>query len=242
MIALFHQAHFLPWPGYIARCVDSDIVVFLDEVKFKKGYYHNRTKIMRKDGILWLTIPINHKTINHKMYEVKIAEIPLFKKWFRQLKITYGKSKEFDEIWEQLQLAFNAHYPFLDNFNQSMIKWLLSKVCFKLERKVPKFYKSSLFISQPVDKTERLLIISNALNIHSILMGADSYNIHDIDKLTVNNIICKRHVHCTDKLSTLKKNSTKPISGLTFLHYVLIHGWEESIHQFRTDWEIVTPN
>lgn len=240
--ALFHQAHFLPWPGYLARCVQSDIVVFLNDVKFKKGYYHNRTKIYVNhfSETAWLTIPLNSQTTNKELESVEISVFPLFKKWFRQFRLSYQKSPNFEEIWIFLENSFNAKYPYIDRFNQELIKWTVTQICENLKLPVPIFQESSSFNTVGLDKTERLLLISKKLEIKKILMGKDSYNVHDINLLSENNIECLRHVHCSDTmLSECKSNLPSPISGLTFLHNVLIYGWEYASNQLIQEWEII---
>lgn len=243
--AFFHQTHFLPWPGYIARCLDSDLVIFLNDVKFNKGYYHNRCKIINRHGTdTWLTMPVNNKTINGCLASVQIAERPLLKKWFRRFRLAYQSSQEFKEIWEYLELSFLEHYPSLDKFNRQMIRWIIAKVCENLGRNVPQYQESDRYTVASTDKTQRLLTISNMFDIDRILMGSDSFCVHDIKQLASSNITSVRHVHCSDPLSGNYSDTVAPLSGVTLLHYVLTEGWESSSLQLINDWGVapITPS
>jgi len=238
--ALFHQAHFLPWPGYIARCLDTNMVIFLNDVKFNKGYYHNRCKIINCHGVpTWLTIPINRRTMNGSLKLVRIADKPLFKKWFRAFRLAYQDKEDFNEIWECLQFYFFKCYPELDRFNQQMLIWVICKICKILGQKKPQFKESSTYTSSTTEKTQRLLYLCKIFKIREILMGADSYRVHDVDKLTKFGIKSVRHVHCSDILNREKGNVSLPISGVTFLHYALTDGWEKASRQLTNDWVAV---
>src|SRR4051812_8345477 len=55
------QPYFLPWISYFSRIVRADLVVFVDNQPFKKDYYINRARFLRKCGTpYWVTVPVSH--------------------------------------------------------------------------------------------------------------------------------------------------------------------------------------
>jgi hypothetical protein len=70
---VIHQPHFLPWPPYLAKIALCESFVVQDDVHFRKGYFHNRTKLLDKNGIPhWITIPV-HADSNTLLYQTLIA-------------------------------------------------------------------------------------------------------------------------------------------------------------------------
>ena len=71
MFISIHQPEHLPWPGFFNKIKSVDQFVILDDVEFRKGYYHNRNKILNNvNEEEWVTIPIikssNKDKINQK--------------------------------------------------------------------------------------------------------------------------------------------------------------------------------
>ena len=72
-IITIHQPHFLPWLGYFNKIVNSDEFIILDDIKYRKNYYQNRTQILNMNGITqWLTVPI-HARSSTKIMDVEIS-------------------------------------------------------------------------------------------------------------------------------------------------------------------------
>ena len=44
MIISIHQPEHLPWPGFFNKIKSVDQFVILDNVEYRKVYYHNRNK------------------------------------------------------------------------------------------------------------------------------------------------------------------------------------------------------
>lgn len=55
------QSNYIPWKGYfdIINCVDEFILY--DDVQYTKRDWRNRNIIKTKDGLKWLTIPVQVK-------------------------------------------------------------------------------------------------------------------------------------------------------------------------------------
>ena len=58
MIVSINQPAYLPWLGYFHRIASSDLHIVLDHVQYEKNGFVNRNKVIGKDGIVWLTVPL----------------------------------------------------------------------------------------------------------------------------------------------------------------------------------------
>lgn len=79
MIVAIQQPEHLPWIGFFNKMAHVDKYVYLDNVQFKKRYFENRNKIKTKDGIKWITVPVNTKEKYHQ--QIKDVEINNSEKW-----------------------------------------------------------------------------------------------------------------------------------------------------------------
>ncbi|MEK7234376.1 MAG: WbqC family protein [Elusimicrobiota bacterium] len=52
-----HQPECFPWLGFIAKALDSDVFILLDDVQFEKNYFQNRNRLPGANGPYWLTVP-----------------------------------------------------------------------------------------------------------------------------------------------------------------------------------------
>src|SRR5438094_6663058 len=58
VIATIHQPEHLPWLGFFNKADQADVLVLLDTVQFRKGYFQNRNRILGPNGLQWLTVPV----------------------------------------------------------------------------------------------------------------------------------------------------------------------------------------
>lgn len=73
MKAVILQSNYIPWKGYFDLIHDADVFVFYDEAQYTKNDWRNRNKIYTKNGLQWLTIPVNKDAVNGKISEVKLS-------------------------------------------------------------------------------------------------------------------------------------------------------------------------
>lgn len=53
-----HQPEHLPWLGFFHKLYHADVFVLLDQVQYRKNYFHNRNRIRAAGGPVWLTVPV----------------------------------------------------------------------------------------------------------------------------------------------------------------------------------------
>lgn len=189
-IAMIHQPHFLPWPPYFIRMLSSDVVILLDNVKFHKNYYHNRTKLIDNYGKeFWFTIPIVHSTRNGTIKNVKIDKHINSEKIFRtiNMRCIYLKNNVFDIKY--IKKIFDE-FDNLCELNIKLIEYIITIICDSTNIRKPEIVKCSDIISNSnIDRTERLILLCKKYGCNGIVMGLDSIKCHNIELLLNNNIL-----------------------------------------------------
>ena len=59
------QPTFLPWIGYFKLISEVDTFIFFDDAQYSKSSWHNRNRILVKNHINWLTLPIKKKIFEY---------------------------------------------------------------------------------------------------------------------------------------------------------------------------------
>ena len=116
------QSNYMPWRGYFDLVRDADVFCFYDEVKYTKNDWRNRNKIYTKNGLQWLTIPIDKNAV-----KLKISEVELPEGWETKhadvLRLSYGRAPQYKQIQQLIdELYLNNTHKTLSAFNQHTIK------------------------------------------------------------------------------------------------------------------------
>src|ERR1700757_53722 len=164
------QSNYLPWKGYFDLINDADVFCFYDEVKYTKNDWRNRNKIYSKNGLQWLSIPINKDAV-----KLKISEVELPKEWqkhhYNSLQMTYGRASNFTDL-EQLMknLYVEKKFNYLSEFNQYSIQeiatYLDIKTCFV----------NSIDFELRGDRVERLINLLKDLGATEYISGPTAKN------------------------------------------------------------------
>lgn len=117
------QSNYLPWRGYFSLIKSADIFCFYDEVQYTKNDWRNRNKIYSKNGLFWITIPIDKNAVKKKISEVEISDSNWRNLHYKSIIQCYNKAPFF------FQLEFLLDYFYIDNkwrnlsiLNQDAIK------------------------------------------------------------------------------------------------------------------------
>lgn len=119
------QSNYIPWKGYFDLIHDADLFIYYDEVKYTKNDWRNRNKIYSKNGLQWLTIPIQKDAVRLKISEVRLLDSHWQEQHFKSLTIAYRQAPFFDEIADLLEEAYiKRHWTFLKDLNH----WYIEKI------------------------------------------------------------------------------------------------------------------
>ena len=55
------QSNYIPWKGYFDIINMVDEFIIYDDVQYTKRDWRNRNRIMTRQGVQWLTVPVNIK-------------------------------------------------------------------------------------------------------------------------------------------------------------------------------------
>ncbi|MBI6511524.1 WbqC family protein [Proteus sp. PR00174] len=105
MILAVMQPYLFPYIGYYQLAYHSDMFIFYDDVNYIKKGYINRNNIVTKNGLLLFTLPINNASQNKMINELYFIENT--KKILSTIKMSYSKSKYFDDIYPIIEKTFN---------------------------------------------------------------------------------------------------------------------------------------
>lgn len=240
-VAMVHQPHFLPWPGYFARAAEADGLVILDDVKYKKQYFHNRTRMTTRDGReVWFTLPVKGSTQSGQIRDVELAKSPLNAGWDRRVSAYYGALPYFEEIWGPLKCLIERSAPSLLEINFSTIGWILGAVIEHSTFGETKIFRSSQ-VCETTDRTDRLIQACDAIGASALVLGFDAFHVHDIDRIKKAGISIKRHHHTSEVRRTPDGGPDLPRPGVTILESLFTLGFEGYAATLRHEWFFLPP-
>ncbi|MDF3031241.1 MAG: WbqC-like protein [Moraxellaceae bacterium] len=93
MNVVISQPFFFPWVGMLEQVRLADVFVHYADVQFSKGSFTNRVQVKTANGVIWMTVPLEHVTLGQKIAEVGIDNR---RNWQRQhletLKQAYARA------------------------------------------------------------------------------------------------------------------------------------------------------
>jgi hypothetical protein len=152
---LITQSNYIPWKGYFDCINQVNEFIIYDDAQYTKGDWRNRNKIKTKNGLQWLTIPVNMKgRLEKKISDIKISDKNWNKKHWATIKLHYSTArfyKDYKDFFERLYFSCNSDYLSEINF------MFLNAICNLLEIKTN--FKWSSEFELIGDKSEKLLNI-----------------------------------------------------------------------------------
>ncbi|MBN1333293.1 MAG: WbqC family protein [Synergistales bacterium] len=89
------QSNYIPWKGNFDMINMVDEYVILDDVQYTKRDWRNRNRIITRDGIMWLTIPVKNKSFQQKIMDTQIVSDDWAERHWRLVEQSYGKAPFF---------------------------------------------------------------------------------------------------------------------------------------------------
>ena len=69
------QSCYIPWKGYFDLMHSADLFVIYDDVQYTRRDWRNRNRIKTRDGVQWLTIPVEVKGHYHSpIREIRVSD------------------------------------------------------------------------------------------------------------------------------------------------------------------------
>src|SRR5207248_9565654 len=123
VIATIHQPEHLPWLGFFNKADQADVLVLLDTVQFRKGYFQNRNRILGPNGLQWLTVPVilrGHTTRMLVDMEISNQEEWRSKHW-KTIRQAYGHHPFFRDHEGFLTRLYETPWSRLTELNEKSI-------------------------------------------------------------------------------------------------------------------------
>jgi|GEM_PF-4258451 len=221
---VIHQPHFLPWPPYLARVALCETFVVLDDVLYRKRYYHNRTRFLDQLGRLkWGTLPIHANSVTRiSDATIDLTHRKIFHRFGNSLHDTHFHSPYFGEVWPAVKsfiqsIGSSRDLTYLAHVNVASILLLLSL----LEIPGPKeIIFASAIAGDEMCRTSRLVSLAKHTRSHTYLTGwGASINpkIHDLQKFRQAGI-------SVASMDAAKAKTIEPkfisCSGVSTLHWI----------------------
>ncbi len=147
---------YLPSVAYFTAIRQADEVWIEAQQNFVKQSYQNRCRILGANGVLNLSVPVNHRS----------RKIPI-----RELTIDY-KQKWMNTHWRALQSAYGKS-PFFDYYSDEVREIILSQCAtlFELNSKLMTLCLKYLQIGTPVRFTEKFEkeVDGNVTDLRSVI-------------------------------------------------------------------------
>lgn len=161
------QSNYIPWKGYFDSINMVDEFVIYDDMQYTRRDWRNRNMIKTKDGVKWLTIPVEAKgKYFQKINETKISDSSWTENHWNTIKHSYSKAKyyeEYKDIFEELYLDCKEEY--LSKVNYRFMK----KISEMLGINTPMTWSSEFTLLE--EKTERLVDICKKLGATDYYSG-----------------------------------------------------------------------
>jgi hypothetical protein len=147
------QSNYIPWKGYFDAINIADEFIIYDDMQYTRRDWRNRNKIKTKDGVQWLTVPVEVKgKYFQKINETKISDPQWAKQHWNTIAHNYSKAAYFNDykdIFERTYLGNTREY--LSEVNHDFI----TVVCAILGITTPIRWSSEFDLAE--GKTERLV-------------------------------------------------------------------------------------
>jgi hypothetical protein len=92
------QSSYIPWKGYFDLIRKVDEFILYDDAQYTKRDWRNRNQIKTKDGLLWLSIPVEVKgKFTQAVKDVCISDPSWAAQHFKTIAAVYARAPRFQE-------------------------------------------------------------------------------------------------------------------------------------------------
>jgi len=160
------QSNYIPWRGYFDFINSVDVFVLYDSVQYTKNDWRNRNKIKTSNGVHWLTIPVQQKSLAQ---HIENTFIDYRHKWevkhLRAMEQAYGKLPHFMKYFPRYMEILEEGHLTISTLNQALIRWLMS--CLDINTPL----RSASEFNLTGQRTERLIELLTQLGATTYLSG-----------------------------------------------------------------------
>ena len=121
------QPTYLPWSGYFNLIESADQFFYLDNAQYERGTWQHRNRILIKDKVNMLSLPVRRESLGVLIKDVSISATNYRwrKKHSMTIKMAYSKKPFYKDLYPVLDLIENNNTLNLCQFNILLI----DKIC-----------------------------------------------------------------------------------------------------------------
>ena len=161
------QSSYIPWRGYFDLLRSVDEFILYDDAQYTKRDWRNRNQIKTKDGLLWLSIPVEVKgKFTQAIKDVCISTPGWHDQHFKTISAAYARAPHFREYRDCLEELFRgATSTKLSEVNRRFIEGLArilgitTKISWSMDYELPE------------GRVERLVALCRQAGATSYLSG-----------------------------------------------------------------------
>jgi len=178
------QSNYIPWKGFFDSVNLADEFVFYDDMQFTRRDWRNRNQIKTKDGVKWLTVPVEVKgKYFQKIKDTTISDPGWAKNHWDTITHNYSKAEYFKEYKDFFQeLYMGKEYVLISDVNTTFTKAICKLL--GIETKIRQSDEFELL----EEKSERLVDICKKLNATDYYSGPAAKAYMDESKFENENI------------------------------------------------------
>ncbi len=167
------QPTYFPWGGYFNLIASVEAFVFLDDVQYERGTWHNRNRVLLQGQPHWLAVPVMRGHLGEALNQVHVDEkLPWRKKHIALLRQVYGRHPFAEDVIPTCEHLIGDRNPgTLAQLNERII----AAFCVRLDITTPLLRSSDLGIGG--QRSERLARMCEHLGCDEYLSppGASEY-------------------------------------------------------------------
>lgn len=173
------QSDYIPWKGYFDIINMVDEFIIYDDMQYTRRDWRNRNKIVTRNGLIWLTIPVEVKgKYFQKINETKVVDNQWVETHWKSIELNYKKANCFSEYSEIIKNTYEKckNEEYLSKINYIFLK----TICDILGIKTKITWSSDYELID--GKTERLIGLVKSAGGDYYLSGpaAKDYIVEDL--------------------------------------------------------------
>ncbi len=171
------QSSYIPWKGYFDIINQVDEFIIYDDTQYTRRDWRTRNKIKTKNGLQWLTIPVQNKgKYTQNICETKVVDSSWAQNHWQSIYHAYRKLPGFQVYGDILEKLYqeSENFEFLSEINELFIK----AICGLLNIH-SKITHSSSYGFANLNKTERLVALCQKSGASFYLSGPSAQNYID---------------------------------------------------------------
>jgi len=181
------QSNYIPWKGNYDIINMVDEYVILDDVQYTKRDWRNRNRIITRDGIKWLTIPVRNRSFNQRIMDTEVVSSGWAENHWKILEQSYRRAPFFSSLQRALKEMYEraARENFLSRINYIF----LEGICQLLGITTTLTWSTDYFPQGR--KSERILDICMKAGAENYLSGPAARDYLDLESFSKQGITVK---------------------------------------------------